>query len=71
VLFPRLASGEISLTVAAVLKPSLAHGNQAEVLAAVAGKTVQQARSHGSAISTARCRDERAQAARATRAVVR
>jgi hypothetical protein len=43
-LFPRLASGEISLTVAAALKPYLAEDNQVELLAAVAGKTVQQAR---------------------------
>jgi hypothetical protein len=43
-LFPRLASGAISLTVAAALKPYLAHDNQTEVLAAVAGKSVQQAR---------------------------
>jgi hypothetical protein len=43
-LFPRLATGEISLTVAAVLKPHIAEDNQHEVLAAVTGKTVQQAR---------------------------
>jgi hypothetical protein len=43
-LFPRLATGDISLTVAAALKPYLADDNQTEVLAAVAGKTVQQAR---------------------------
>jgi hypothetical protein len=43
-LFPQLASGKISLTVAAALKPYLAEDNHAEALAAVTGKTVQQAR---------------------------
>jgi hypothetical protein len=43
-LFLLLASGEISLTVAALLKPYLVEGNQAELLARVSGKTVQQAR---------------------------
>jgi 5-methylcytosine-specific restriction endonuclease McrA len=43
-LFPRLASGEILLTVAAVLKPYLTEDNRGDVVAYVSGKTVQQAR---------------------------
>src|SRR5262245_9481959 len=43
-LFPMLASGELSLSVAALLKPHLSTGNCQLLLSAVAGKTVQQAR---------------------------
>jgi hypothetical protein len=43
-LFPRLASGEISLTAVALLKPYLTEANQEQLLARVSGKTVQQAR---------------------------
>jgi 5-methylcytosine-specific restriction endonuclease McrA len=43
-LFPLLASGEISLSLAAALKPYLVEGNASEVFASVRGKTTQQAR---------------------------
>src|SRR5262245_12825535 len=43
-LFPALASGELSLSVAALLKPVVTSDNCAELLAALVGKTVQQAR---------------------------
>jgi len=43
-MFPRLASGEISLTVAALLKSHLSTDNETHVLEAVKGKTVAQAR---------------------------
>src|SRR5262245_48543055 len=44
VLFPLLASGEISLSVDLVLKPVLTEANQAELLARARGKSTQQAR---------------------------
>lgn len=43
-LFPRLASGELSLTVAAMLKPHLSRDNETRLLAAVQGKTAAQSR---------------------------
>lgn len=43
-LYPRLASGEVSLTVAAVLKPHLTDENHERLLSAVSGKTVSRAR---------------------------
>jgi hypothetical protein len=43
-LFPLLASGEVSLTVAASLKPHLTDDNHELLLAAVCNKTVSQAR---------------------------
>jgi hypothetical protein len=43
-LFPWLASGEISLTVASTLKPFLTEENQSQLFACVAGKTVLQTR---------------------------
>jgi hypothetical protein len=43
-LFPLLASGELSLSVVALLKHQLSQENAPELLSAVAGKTVQQAR---------------------------
>lgn len=43
-LFPRLASGEISLTVAVLLKPHLRDENRADLIARIAGKTIKQAR---------------------------
>jgi hypothetical protein len=43
-LFPRLASGELSLTVAAMLKAHLSPDNEARLLDAVKGKTAAQAR---------------------------
>jgi 5-methylcytosine-specific restriction endonuclease McrA len=44
ILYEKLASGDVSLSVAALLKHHLTGGNHAELLAAVAGKTVAQAR---------------------------
>ena len=43
-LLEKLESGAISLSVAALLKPYLADDNQVELLGAVSGKTIQQAR---------------------------
>jgi hypothetical protein len=43
-LYPALARGELSLTVAALLKPVLAQENAADLLAAVSRCTVRQAR---------------------------
>ena len=43
-LLEKLASGQVSLSVAALLKPHLTPANHAEILAAVEGKTVQHAR---------------------------
>jgi hypothetical protein len=44
VLFERLAMGQVSLSVAALLKARLDETNHLEILAAVSGKTVVQAR---------------------------
>jgi hypothetical protein len=44
ILYEKLASGEVSLSVAALLKHHLTGDNHAKLLAAVAGKTVAQAR---------------------------
>jgi hypothetical protein len=44
VLFPLIASGELSLSVALLLKPVLTQENQSELLAAVRGNTIRQAR---------------------------
>lgn len=43
-LFPLLAAGELSLTVAALLKPHLSPDNETRLIAAVRGKTAVQAR---------------------------
>ncbi|HWO14487.1 MAG TPA: hypothetical protein VNN80_33510, partial [Polyangiaceae bacterium] len=43
-LLEKLAGGHVSLSVAALLKPHLTSANHGDLLAAVAGKTVQQAR---------------------------
>jgi hypothetical protein len=43
-MFPLLAAGRLSLSVAALLKPHLSAENQLDVLAAVSGNSVQQAR---------------------------
>jgi hypothetical protein len=44
VLYPMLASGQLSLSVAGSLKEYLSEGNGAELLAAVSGKSVREAR---------------------------
>ena len=43
-IFPLLAAGKLSLSVAALLKPHLSVDNQLDLLATVSGKSVQQAR---------------------------
>ncbi len=43
-MFPLLATGQLSLTVAALLKPHLSEENHEALLAAVSGKSVRQAR---------------------------
>ena len=43
-MFPLLATGQLSLSVAALLKPHLSVENHVDLLAAVSGKSVQQAR---------------------------
>ena len=43
ILFEQLASGRVSLSVAALLKHRLADANHAALLAAVSGKTIRQA----------------------------
>jgi hypothetical protein len=65
-LFPRLASGEISLTVVALLKPYLTDENQDQLLASVCWQVDSaSARGVGGIVSKAGCCTERTNATRA------